>query len=319
MLDRSTKALLDDLNRAQSDNIPLPMNQWSVSVARREMNKIVEVAVPRETVHKTTTLRVGETDVKVRIYWPRQPDAEAKLPALCFYHGGGFVLGDIEIHDNTCRYLCNHANTVIINVDYRLAPEHPFPAAVIDADNALNWVADNAAELGVDDRKLIVCGDSAGGNLAIVLSQLCRDRGGPALAMQIPIYPCTDMRRNQEYPSEEQFGQGEYYLYNDDTRWLIEQYLPTQSDELDPRASPILAEYFENLPPALIITAGYDPLVDQGRAYANKLNGASVEVTYQCFEGTIHGFLSFGLVLDSATKALDLVACEIDRTVNSKR
>jgi acetyl esterase len=194
-------------------------------------------------------------------------------------------------------------------VDYRLAPEHPFPAAVEDADLAVRWVADQAAELAVDPRRIAVGGDSAGGNLAAVAAILARDRGHPRLAFQLLIYPATD--QGSERPSQRQFGRG-YLLDLESIRYFQHQYLRHARDHADWRASPLLATDLSGLPPALIITAGFDPLLDDCVAYADRLEAAGVAVEYRCYEGMIHGFITLGKLFTAAGEAITLAAAALD-------
>jgi acetyl esterase len=197
---------------------------------------------------------------------------------------------------------------VVVSVDYRLAPENRFPAGVEDSYAALEWVAANAAALGIDARRIALTGDSAGGNLTIVMVLLARARSGPAIAFQIPVYPCVDCRESAAYPSRQKFGGGEYFLTSADIAWISQQYFTAVDEANDFRASPVVMEDLSGLPPALLITAGYDPLCDEGALYARRLSAAGVPVEYHCYAGTIHGFLSFAGVLDAGRHALDLIA-----------
>jgi acetyl esterase len=186
---------------------------------------------------------------------------------------------------------------VVVSVDYRLAPEHKFPAAADDAYAATRWVADYAAELGVDPDRLAVGGDSAGGNLAAVVTLMAREHGGPGIRYQLLIYPATDMTLS--HPSISELAEG-YRLTSADMRWFIDHYLRDENDKTDSKASPLFAENFTALPPALIITAGFDPLRDEGKAYADKLTAAGVEVEYVCYEGMVHGFFGMAGALTQA-------------------
>jgi acetyl esterase len=221
------------------------------------------------------------------------------LPALMFFHGGGWTIGDLDTHDVLCRQLAVGARCAVFSVDYRLAPEHPFPAAVDDCFAATRYVAENAAKLKI--RGIAVGGDSAGGNLAATIALLARDAGGAALAFQLLIYPATDQRMGSA--SHERNGQG-YLLTREAIRYFRRNYLPNERDWSDWRASPLLANSHANLPPALVVTAGYDPLIDEGRAYADKLRAAGVEVAYREFADMVHGFVLFGGVVDTANAAV---------------
>jgi acetyl esterase len=232
----------------------------------------------------------------MRVY---RPVTNETLPALMYFHGGGWTIGDVDTHDVLCRQLAVGARCVVFSVDYRLAPEHPFPAAVDDCFAATRYVAENAAKLKISG--IAVGGDSAGGNLAATVALLARDAGGPALAFQLLIYPATDQRMGTA--SHHRNGQG-YLLTAESIRCFRGNYLPNERDWSDWRASPLLAQSHANLPPALVITAGYDPLVDEGRAYADKLRAAGVKIAYREYEDMVHGFILFGGVIDTANTAV---------------
>ena len=230
------------------------------------------------------------------------------LPVLVFFHGGGWVVGDIESHDTGCRHLANRAECAVVSVDYRLAPEHKFPAAVEDCFAATIWVADNAAALGVDPGRLAVGGDSAGGNLAAVVSLLARDHGAPRIGYQLLIYPATDAA--MQHDSIARFAEG-YVLTRATMRWFYEQYLRSPEDAGDWQASPLIASDLSGLPPAFILTAGYDPLCDEGDAYAARLAASGVAVTYRRFPGQVHGFALNGKIIRAADTALDEAAAAL--------
>jgi acetyl esterase len=230
------------------------------------------------------------------------------LPVLVFFHGGGWVVGNIEGHDTVCRHLANRADCAVVSVDYRLGPEHKFPAAVEDCFAAAEWVANNAASLGVDPVRLAVGGDSAGGNLAAVVSLLARDKGAPRVACQVLIYPATDAAMRHD--SIGRFAEG-YVLTRSTMRWFYEQYLRSPEDAADWRVSPLLAPDLSDLPPAYVLTAGYDPLCDEGDAYAARLAAAGVAVTHRRFPGQVHGFAMNGRIIRAAETALDEVAAAL--------
>jgi acetyl esterase len=242
-------------------------------------------------------------DLPVRIYVPAgasAPAGGAGLPVLVWLHGGGWVIGDIETADGTSRAIANGAGAVVVSVDYRLAPEHPFPAAVDDALAAVRWVADNAAELGVDPARLAVGGDSAGGNLAAVVSQQLRD-SGPAIAFQLLVYPVIDLSSERHRHESQRTNGSGYFLTHTQMEWFREQYLRDDADGDDPLASPIVAPDLAGLPPAFVVTAEYDPLRDEGEAYAARLRDAAVPTTLLRVPGVFHGFFSMiGLVPGSA-------------------
>ena len=250
-------------------------------------------------------------EIPIRLYLPTAA-AAALLPVLVYFHGGGFVIGDLESHDHVCRWLCEQAQCLVVSVDYRLAPEHPFPAAVDDAYAATEWVAANVEELGGDPARLAVGGDSAGGNLATVVSRLTRDAGGPAIGYQLLIYPATDSTLAAN--SHTEFADG-YRLTRRLIDWFLAHYLPDEADRRDPRASPLLAADLAGLPPALVVTAGFDPLRDEGAAYAELLQAAGVEVEYVCYGGMLHGFFNMAGFLDVAREALDHAAAALGRAL----
>jgi len=243
--------------------------------------------------------------IPLRVYRPAGVSDSRPLPALVYFHGGGWVIGDLETHDVICRQLTAEAGISVISVDYRLAPEHKFPAAVDDAWAATRWVAAHAADLAVDSARLAVGGDSAGGNLAAVVALLARDAGGPRIALQSLVYPVTDLR--SEAQSYADLADG-YMLTRDSMRWFKAQYLTTEADASDWRVSPLRAPSLAGLPPALVITAGYDPLRDEGEAYARRLREAGVTVDAVCFGGMVHGFVGMGRLIETAFRAVTLIA-----------
>lgn len=239
-----------------------------------------------------------ESDLPVRIYTPQ---GDGPFPALVFFHGGGWVICNLDTHDALCRSLTNEAGCVVVSVDYRLAPEHKFPAAPHDCYAATQWVATHGAELNVDPTHIAVGGDSAGGNLAAVVAQMARDQGGPALDFQLLIYPATNFLA--ETHSKKENGDG-YMLTRDDMGWFSNHYLNDENDRVNPLASPALAAHLNGLPPALIVTAEYDPLRDEGEAYGQQLVKAGVPATVSCYDGMIHGFMSMGPIFDRGNQAV---------------
>ena len=237
-------------------------------------------------------------EIPVRIYAPS--DARG-LPALVYFHGGGFVIGSLETHDGTCRSLANAIGCVVVSVDYRLAPEHKFPAGPEDCYAATRWVAEKGAEIGVDGARVAVGGDSAGGNLAAVVALMARDRRGPALRHQLLIYPVA----NHDYTtaSYEENQQG-YLLSREMMRWFWNHYLARPEDGANPYASPLRAASFAGLPPAHVVTAEFDPLRDEGEALAARLARDGVATTHARYDGMIHGFFSMGAMIDAARRAV---------------
>ena len=285
------QALLDRVARS-----PLPpYHTVSAFVARRIYRDTRAVLAPKPPEVADVRLLAFE-NYALRVYRPVQNET---LPALMYFHGGGWTIGDVDTHDVLCRQLAVGARCVVFSVDYRLAPEYPFPAALDDCLAATRYVAENAAKLKI--RGVAVAGDSAGGNLAAAVALAARDAGGPAIAFQLLIYPATDQRLAT--PSHERNGQG-YLLTRDAITYFRRAYLPNDKDWADWRASPLLAKSHASLPPALVITAGFDPLLDEGRAYADKLRAAGVEVAYREFADMVHGFILFGGVVDTANAAV---------------
>ena len=228
------------------------------------------------------------------------------LPTLIYYHGGGFVIGNIETHDSTCRRLANKSRCQVISIDYRLAPEHPFPAPIDDGLAAFRHIRDNAELFGADANRIAVGGDSAGGAMAAVVCQACRDAGETGPAFQMLIYPATDS--SKQSASRKAFAEG-YFLSGALMNWFWEAYVPDEDTDLsDLRLSPLLAKDFTGLPPAFVLTAGYDPLRDEGRAYADRLIDAGIKTTYVNYPGTIHGFFSLTRFLSQGLKANDEAA-----------
>ena len=244
----------------------------------------------------------GSAALPVRIYHPAGAEpGPAGLPVLVYFHGGGFVLCDLDSHDSCCRRLANGAGAVVVSVDYRLAPEFPFPAAVDDAWAAVEWVAAHVGELGADPARLVVAGDSAGGNLAAVVAMRARDLGAPAIAFQALIYPVVDQRRKSSVTSPYTASGA---LTADHMRWFTLQYMGADGDRTDIRASPILGD-LAGLPPAHIVTGEYDPLREEDEAYAESLSAAGVEVTITCYERMFHGFFNLSDHLPIARQATE--------------
>jgi acetyl esterase len=243
-------------------------------------------------------------EIRYRRYLPLGVEA-GSLPTLVYYHGGGFVIGTIETHDSTCRRVANRSRCQVISIDYRLSPEHPFPAPIDDGIAAFRHIRDNAAAFGADAARLAVGGDSAGGAVAAVVCQAMRDAREAGPAFQMLIYPATDS--SQESGSRKSFAEG-YFLSKGLMDWFWKAYVPAGTDLADLRLSPLLAKDFAGLPPAFVLTAGYDPLRDEGRAYANRLIDAGVKTTYVNYPGTIHGFFTLTRFLKQGIKANDEAA-----------
>ncbi|MBH5389620.1 alpha/beta hydrolase [Bradyrhizobium diversitatis] len=240
--------------------------------------------------------------IPARLYVPKEPRQRDGLsPALVFFHGGGWVIGDLDSHDVVCRQLAAEGALIVISVDYRLAPEHKFPAAADDAIAATRWIAAHARDLGIDASRLSIGGDSAGGNLAAVVALAARDAGGPALTGQVLIYPATDFAMTHASHSEPETS---VLLTHSVIRWFRDHYLNGAADIHDWRASPARAQNLAGLPPAYVLTAGADPLRDEGDEYAERLRQAGVPVTYKHFPGQFHGFFTMGKLLRQANVAV---------------
>ena len=288
------------IDRLAAMNAPA-LEKMAPADARAQMREMIPALGEPEAVaavaDRTLPGPVGE--IPVRVY---TPERAATLPVLVYFHGGGWVIGDIETHDGLCRSLARSSGSLIVSVDYRLAPEHKYPAAVEDAYAATRWVAENAVSLGADPERIAVGGDSAGGNLAAVAALMARERGGPRLTFQLLIYPVTD--HSFDTPSYHENAEG-CLLRREAMAWFWNQYLSRPEEGKEPHASPLRAPDLSGLPPALVITAEYDPLRDEGEAYARWLEAAGVPVTLTRHDGMIHGFLPQGrAAIDEAGAAL---------------
>ncbi|MFY9510571.1 MAG: alpha/beta hydrolase [Rubrivivax sp.] len=304
MLDPQARALLDLMVERQ---VP-PTHTLSPTEARayyRERRFFTQPDPP--PLPEVRDLR-SDGGVPLRLYRP----AAGTLPLLVYFHGGGWTIGDLDTHDVVCRTLARDSGCAVLAVDYRMGPEHRFPAAVDDCIAALRWARQQAQLLGIDATRMAVGGDSAGGNLAAVIAITERDAGTP-LTFQLLIYPGTDMRCVA--PSHSSNGQG-YLLTADTIAWFRQQYIPEATAWNDWRASPLLAPDLSRLPPALVLTAGYDPLRDEGLQYADALSAAGTPAQYLCFERQIHGFITMGRVIDEANTALALCAQALRRALH---
>ncbi|MGH9032043.1 MAG: alpha/beta hydrolase, partial [Acidimicrobiia bacterium] len=274
-----------------------------VAVMRAQIEEFARAgraaAEPVDRVDNDAIPGLGGHEIPVRVYRPR---GDGPLPILVWLHGGGWTIGSLETHDNTCRSLANAVGCVVVSVAYRLAPEHKFPAAVDDALAATRWAAGHAGQLGGDPARVGVAGDSAGGNLAAVVSLLARDAGEPEIAFQLLIYPVTDHEFESRSMRENATG---YFLELESMRWFFNQYLNDQSDGADWRFSPMRAADLTGLPPAFVLTAEFDPLRDQGELYARKLEAAGVAVELRRYDGVFHGFFGMRDFMEPAQQAFD--------------
>jgi len=300
-LDPQVQMLLDQLAAVGG-----PKLETLPPAEARTLFKTFGSMLPVVTAARMTPYRIpvdgGEVDM--HLHWPLgAEDAAEPLPVLVWYHGGGFTIGDLETSDSTAAELANASGCAVANVDYRLAPEHPFPTPLEDCYTALSWIVSEAAAMGFDPARVAVGGDSAGGNLSAALCLLASQRGGPALRFQLLVYPCLDARMS--YPSIKENGEG-LLLEASTLRWFWDNYIGSADPE-DPLLSPVYAsaDDLAGLPPALVITAEFDPLRDEGEAYAERLRLAGVPVDTSRYEGMVHGFVPFSQLWDAAHKAVD--------------
>ena len=290
----------------------LPLKDAATLTPERARAELVALAESRKDVPlpelasvKDITLDGAAGAIAARVYAP----GRTPVPTVVYFHGGGWVAGDLTTHERQARTLALELDAVVVSVDYRRPPETPFPGAYEDCLAATRWAAKNVATLGGDPARLAVAGDSAGGNLAAAVAQGCRDGGGPTLKAQLLIYPATDLAgcygsaaANAKYPSRQENANG-YFLTGDSMRFFAGQYLPRLKDSEDPRASPLLSKTLANLPSAVICTAEFDPLCDEGEAYANALKQAGVEVSYFREAGMVHGYFGMGAASPAANAA----------------
>ncbi len=291
-----TKEVQDFLDLINGLDMP-PLEEQGPEAARAGYAQLAVIEGPAVAAVEDRTVTSGQHgDFAVRCYRPAGSVPGDTLGCLVWIHGGGFVIGDLDTADSTCRALANEAEVVVVSVDYHLAPEHPYPAAIDDVISALDWVVAHAGDLGVDVARLAVGGDSAGGNLAAVACQLARAAHSPVIAFQLLVYPAVDLA--EDHPSRHENGEG-YFLTQESMIWFGRQYLAGR-DPATPRVSPLLASDLSRLPPAMVITAEFDPLRDEGLAYADALEAAGVPVERVHFDGEIHGFFDFDFLPDCA-------------------
>lgn len=289
-----------------------PVVDLTPEAARRQMDAMARArdADPPRVGHVDLRRIPGPAgEIAVRIYRPLGSDDDAILPIVVFYHGGGHVIGSLDSHDANARRLCNGAGATVVSVDYRMGPEHPFPAAVEDCFAALQWVGAHAASFNGDGSRIAVSGDSAGANLATVSAILARDAGGPALRHQILVYPVADYSCSS--PSYTKYARGYGILEADTMLWFRRHYLGDEARAVDWRASPLKCPDLKGLPPAFVLTAECDVLHDEGVAYAEALKAAGVTVRHKDYAGMIHGFISFAPGVDGAVEAHRDAAAEL--------
>ena len=314
MLHPQARALLDFI---QANGVPLT-HTLPVAQARRfyrERRRVTQPDPPPVGSVQELQCSGPHGLIALRLYKPLTPRAGPAadlLPVMVYFHGGGWTIGDLDTHDCLCRELANGSGCAVLSVDYRMGPEHRFPCAVDDAMAATIWCRDQARELGLDASRMAVGGDSAGGNLAAVVAITARDAGDLPLRFQLLIYPATDQRRGA--PSHTTNGQG-YLLTSDTMTYFHDHYIDDKQHDLDWRASPLLHHDLSRLPEALVLTAGFDPLRDEGMQFSHSLSVAGSRATHVCFERQIHGFITMGRVLDEANAAVAMCAAHLGRTL----
>ena len=303
--DKQAQALL---KRLEQEAIPPLSGLTPVEARRINREGDRKLEGPSETVALVKNLAVPGPSghIPIRIYVPLENE---RLPILVYFHGGGWVVGDLDSVDCLCRSIANSAKCMVASVDYCLAPEHKFPAPLEDSYGATKWISDHAADLNGDSRRIAVAGDSAGGNLAAAVSLMARDRGGPAIIYQLLIYPITNHRFDTD--SYKEYGDG-YYLTKEDMKWFWNHYLRNERSGEIPYASPLLANNLSSLPPAFVMTAEFDPLRDEGEAYAARLQEFGVPVKVTRYSGTIHGFITIA-ELPQSKLAIEDATIEIRR------
>lgn len=306
-LDSQIAAVLQQFSAA-----PEPDYSTLDAVHYRQFADNMLAPVPGEAMAEVRDLRVGgaEGELDARLYRPLD---RQDLPLLVFFHGGGFVIGTLDTHDNLCRSLAKQVGAVVVSVAYRLAPEARFPAAPLDCYAATCWLVEHATELGFDGSRLAVAGDSAGGNLALAVSRLAAQRQGPKISYQCLFYPVTDGRCDSA--SYQAFAEG-YLLSRAMMAWFWQQYLVDPGQIDDPLASPLAADSVTALPPTTMITAEFDPLRDEGEAFAQRLLEGGVPTRVERCEGMVHGFISMAPFVERAAQALAAAAADVRRALN---
>lgn len=302
-LDPQADALLDRL----TEGITPPSATLSVERMRTELDALLTDENP-ETVGETqhTELQGPGGALPIKIY---APEGEGPFPVLVYCHGGGWVRGSLEGYDGLCRRITNRASCLVVSVGYRRAPEHPFPAAFEDCYHVTEWAAENARELGGDPDRIAVGGDSAGGNLAAAVTLAARDRDGPALSHQLLLYPTVNPPTVTWFDSYDSNGEG-YLLEMDSVQWYLDQYCD-EADVGNQYAFPIRARSLADVPPATVVTAGFDPLADEGEAYVERLESAGVDVTHFRYDDQIHAFVSLYEYLDAGAEAIEEVSASL--------
>ena len=290
---------------------PRGIEELTVEQARIRGGSVAVASIPFEEVAEIRDIAVGrEPLIPARLYRPRA----GTLPLLVYFHGGGWVVGSVALSDNFCRALANASGCAVLSVEYRLAPEHRYPAAADDAYASTRWAAEHAAELGIDPERLAVGGSSAGGNLAAVVCLMARERGGPKIALQLLLVPVTDHDFTRASYAANVRGMG---LTRAGMEWFWDHYAPDAAQRVEPYASPLRAKDLRGLPPALFAVAECDPLRDEGAAYAERLRQAGVPVTYREYPGMVHGFMSWSSVVPAGARAFSEVGADLRKSLAS--
>jgi acetyl esterase len=307
-LDPQVDALLNQMATAGAP----PIASQTVEEARAMAMSFVGTAGEEVPVASTRDIRipVGDAQISARVY---TPEGRGPHPVVMFFHGGGFVICGLDTHDNMARTICRDADAVVVSVDYRMAPEYPFPTAPKDCFAATQWVAAHASELDADGSRLAVAGDSAGGNLSAVVTQMARDAGGPDIRYAALIYPGTDM--NATGGSMETNAKS-YFLEREDIDWFIGHYIPNEADRGNPLASPVRHPNLAGLPACFIATCEFDPLADQGDEYGERLRANGVSVETKCYPGLIHGSASMAGIIDGGREILTDVGSHLHRALH---
>ena len=292
----------------RAGDLPTDLSPAELRIAYERQR--LTLLAPKPAVATTFELSIPSDFGPIPARFYRARKGKSPCPLLVYFHGGGFMLGSLALYDTTCRRLADQGDCAVLSVHYRLAPETQFPGAVLDAYAATRWASDHARLLNIDPGKIAVGGDSAGGNLAAVVAQMAQDSKDFTVALQVLIYPMTDQSR--AYPSYQRNAKG-YMLTTAALYWFMDNYIPDPQDRKSPLASPMLRDSLAGLPPALVISAEFDPLVDENEAYAERLKAAGVQTDYVCFPGMIHPFFTLGGVVEDSARAEALVASALKK------